>query len=180
MHYVKFQTYLWRNSREKNVWTQYLCRKCIMEKTAFKSTCVLCWHISQKLLCIHYWIISNATVCVAGVFIYHNTIFFRFTFCHYSAFFNISWKHLSSLSFILPKRSIYNDGACHKIYSLSQNTFFCRIKCVYKASLIICLHKYVNNSIYVFEPKFTKSRLILSGVKHQIVNDLPTRLSVQN
>ena len=45
---------------------------------------------------------------------------------------------------------------CHKII------FFAELKCVYKASLINCLHTYVNNSIYVFEPKFTKSRPMLS------------------
>ena len=40
--------------------------------------------------------------------------------------------------------------------------FIAELKCVYKASLIISLHKYVNNSIYVFYPKFRKSRLLCS------------------
>ena len=46
--------------------------------------------------------------------------------------------------------------------------FIAELKCVYKASLIISLHKYVNNSIYVFYPKFRKSRLLCSLNRHTV------------
>ena len=134
-----------------------------MEKTAFKSTCVLCLHISQKLLCTHYWNISNATVCIAGVSIYHNTIFLSFyfrplcRFCQYIAkihvYFVIHFTKTITLEWWgMPQNWLFVT-----------KYFFCRIKmCTYKASLITCLHKYGNNSIYLFEPKFTKSRPMLS------------------
>ena len=84
------------------------------------------------------------------------------------------------LSAIIPLFSIYHENTCLVCHSFCQNDqfttmehatkftlchkipFFCGIKCVYKASLIICLHKYVNNLIYIFEPKLTKSRPMLS------------------
>ena len=80
----------------------------------------------------------------------------------------------------MPLLSIYCENTCILCHSFHQNDnfrmmghatkltfcnkifFFAEFKFVYKASLIICLHKYVNNSIYVFEPKFTKSRPMLS------------------
>ena len=80
----------------------------------------------------------------------------------------------------MPLLSIYCEKTCILCHSFHQNDhfrtmghatkltfvtkyfFFAEFKCVYKASLIICLHKYVNNSIYVFEPKFKKSRPMFS------------------
>ena len=90
----------------------------------------------------------------------------------------------------MPLLSIYCEKICILCHSFHQNDhfrtmghatkltfvtkyfFFAEFKCVYKASLIICLHKYVNNSIYVFEPKFTKSRPMFSLKAPRMYNNI--------
>ena len=83
---------------------------------------------------------------------------------------------------IMPLLSIYRENTCILCHSFCQNDhfttmghatkltfchkilFFAELKCVClrgKFNILFCLHKYVNNSIYVFEPKFTKSRPML-------------------
>ena len=98
------------------------------------------------------------------VFPYHNTLFLSFyflplcCFCQY-----IAKTHVYFVIHLTHQNDYFRTmGHATKLTFCNKILFFAEFKCVYKASLIICLHKYVNNSIYVFEPKFTKSRPMLS------------------
>ena len=92
------------------------------------------------------------------VFPYHNTLFLSFyflplcRFCQYIAKIHVYFVIHFTKTITLERWGMPQN------WLFVKKIFFAEFKCLYKASSIICLHKYVNNSIYVFEPKFTKSR----------------------
>ncbi len=131
------------------------------EKGIQKYVCTLLAHFTEitlhtllkyfKCNCLHCW-------CFHTIILFS----FRSTFCHYAAFVNILRKHMYSFYSFHQNDHFRMMGHATKLTFCNKIFFFAEFKFVYKASLIICLHKYVNNSIYVFEPKFTKSRPMLS------------------
>ena len=115
LHYVKFQTYLWRNSREKTVWTQYLCRKCIMEKTAFIPVHVYFVDTFRRNYFAYITEIFWLQLFTSLFFPYTVILFsFHCTFCHYAAFINRLGKQVYSWSFLSPNdvNGINNVTGC--------------------------------------------------------------------